>query len=461
MNTISRVIEGGYCIGCGVCPFVDSSLKIRMDDDGKYQAVESSREPGSESSLVCPFANSSYNEDAIGKELFGSVPDVKHVDCLGYYLSTYIGYAKGGDFRERGSSGGLVNWMASKLLETGRIDAVIHVKPSAEPGVMYSYQVSHSVRELEEGAKSKYYPIELSRVLEYVRNHDERFAIIGIPCFIKAMRMLERNEPMVKERVRYHLGLVCGHLKSSFFGLSEAWESGIQPNRVRMVDFRHKIPGRASSDYGIRAEGVDADGNPIEIMKPTRELSTTNWGYGYFKYNACEYCDDVLAETADVTCGDAWLPDYVKDGKGTNVVVVRNPEIQALFDEFRDEVSLESVPPEVIIQSQRSGIRHRREGLRYRLYLKDQAHEWRPTKRVQASNNIPRRRKRVYEGRIRLMDESFVAYHKALESGRGMSAFIEHMQPILTEYKKADRPSLLRRVVRRIKREVKKLIGRG
>lgn len=458
MDDVSRVIEGGYCIGCGVCPFVDPSLTVRMDDNGRYQAVELSKTHDAESSRVCPFANPSYNEDVIGKALFGGANDVQHDDALGYYVHTYVGYAKAGDFRDRGSSGGLVNWMASKLLETGKVDAVIHAKASDEPGVMYSYQVSHSVEELEQGAKSKYYPIELSHVLEYVKSHDEKYAVVGIPCFIKALRMLEHEEPLVKERIKYHLGLVCGHLKSSFFGLSEAWESGIQPENVKLVDFRYKIPGRASSDYGIKAVGTDGNGKPIEVMKPTRELSTTNWGYGYFKYNACEYCDDVLAETADVTCGDAWLPDYVKDGKGTNVVVVRNPEIQALFDEYPDEVSLEAVPAQIVVKSQSSGVRHRREGLKYRLYLKDQAHEWRPTKRVQASDDIPSRRKRVYEGRIRLMDESFVAYHKALDSGQGMGAFVEHMQPILKEYKKADQPPLWRRVLRKIKREVKKII---
>lgn len=458
MDDVSHVIEGGYCIGCGVCPFVDSSLTIRMDDDGRYQAVELSQTHDAESSKVCPFANSLYNEDVIGKTLFGDVDGIQHDDALGYYLHTYVGYAKAGDFRDRGSSGGLVNWVAAKLLETGKVDAIIHAKASDDPGVMYSYQVSHSIEELEQGAKSKYYPIELSHVLEYVKKHDERYAVVGIPCFIKALRMLEHEDPLVKERIKYHLGLVCGHLKSSFFGLSEAWESGIRPENVKLVDFRHKIPGRASSDYGIKAVGTDESGNPVEVIKPTRELSTTNWGYGYFKYNACEYCDDVLAETADVTCGDAWLPDYVKDGKGTNVIVVRNPEIQALFDKYYNEVSLEAVPPQIVVKSQNSGIRHRREGLKYRLYLKDQAHEWRPTKRVQASNNIPERRKRVYEGRIRLMDESFIAYHKALDSEQGMSAFVEHMQPILKEYKKADMPPLWKRAIRKFKREIKKLI---
>jgi coenzyme F420-reducing hydrogenase beta subunit len=239
-------------------------------------------------------------------------------------------------------------------------------------------------------------------------------------------------------------------LKSSFFALAEAWESGIDPEHVKNVDFRYKLPDRPANDYAIKATGI-SNGKPIEVVKPTRELSTTNWGYGYFKYNACEYCDDVLAETADVTCGDAWLPGYQNDGKGTNVVVVRNSDILDLLEEFSSETQLEEVPPELVAQSQSSGVRHRREGLSYRLHLKDEAGEWRPAKRVSATNNIPRNRKKVYEGRIQLMNESFTAFHGAQESGEGMPFFVRHMDPIVKAYKKADNP-LWRRIARKIKR---------
>jgi coenzyme F420-reducing hydrogenase beta subunit len=421
-----------------------------MDEDGKYQAVELSQEHSDIASRVCPFANGEYNEDVLGKEIFGSVSGIQHDDVLGFYLKTYIGHAVSGGFRDKGSSGGLVNWMASRLLATDKVDAVIHVKESSDGNVMYSYQVSRSVQEIQNGAKSKYYPIELSEVLDYVKNHDERFVVIGIPCFIKALRLLEKEDESIRNRIKYHIGLVCGHLKSSFFALAEAWESGIDPEHVKNVDFRYKLPGRSANDYAIKATGI-SNGKPIEVVKPTRELSTTNWGYGYFKYNACEYCDDVLAETADVTCGDAWLPGYQSDGKGTNVVVVRNSDILDLLEKFSSETQLEEVPSELVVQSQSSGVRHRREGLSYRLHLKDEAGEWRPTKRVSATDNIPRNRKRVYEGRIQLMNESFTAFHGAQESGEGMSFFVRHMGPIVKAYKKADNP-LWRRIARKVKR---------
>ena len=342
------------------------------------------------------------------------------------------------------------------MLEDGLVDAVMHVKDGPDPEHMYTYQISHTVEELEKGAKSKYYPIQMSDVLNFVREHEGRYLFIGIPCFVKAVRLLCREDSILAERIKYCLGLVCGHLKSDFFEKSEAWEAGVPLGDIKRVDFRYKTPDSPASDYAIEVLRADGGG---PIVKRTAELSTTNWGLGYFKYNACEYCDDVLAETADITCGDAWLPQYAKDGQGTNVVVVRSLEMKELLEHFADEIHLEAISADVVAQSQGSGLRHRREGTSYRLYLKDQAGEWRPTKRVKPSNRIPHWRKAVYKERLELVRQSFIGFHLAERSPQGMQAFNEHMAPYLKRYKRADNP-WYRRVGKKAKQLVRRVLGK-
>ena len=56
-----------------------------------------------------------------------------------------------------------------------------------------------------------------------------------------------------------------------------------------------------------------------------------DWGLGYFKPKACDWCDDIVGELADVSSGDAWLPGYVKDPGGNNIVIVRSPEIHEII----------------------------------------------------------------------------------------------------------------------------------
>lgn len=152
-------------------------------------------------------------------------------------------------------------------------------------------------------------------------------------------------------------------LEVGLFAKSEAWESGVPLDDIARVDFRHKTPGSPASDYAVEVRRTSGKG---PVIKRTAELSTTNWGLGYFKYNACDYCDDVLAETADVTFGDAWIPKYVNDGEGCNVIVVRNQDVQDLFDRHRDELVLHDSDSAEVYQSQAGGFRHRRQGLAYR-----------------------------------------------------------------------------------------------
>lgn len=470
-NDIQRVIgtsQSGakhehqtYCVGCGNCVFVDPAFQMIKNDDGCYQAIMSHGASGGErASGVCPFA-STVNEDVLGKDLFGEFKGIQHNDYLGYYLSAYVGYAKKGDFRDRGSSGGLISWLASTMLSEGFVDAVIHVKDGPDAEHMYTYQVSHTVDELKSGAKSKYYPVEMAQVLDYVAKHDGRYLFIGIPCFVKAIRLLAMNDDVIARRIRYCIGLVCGHLKSDFFAKSEAWESGVPVDKVKRVDFRYKTPGSPASDYAVAIDRTD--GSPT-VKKRTAELSTTNWGLGYFKYNACDYCDDVLAETADVAFGDAWLPKYVNDASGSNVIVVRNPIIQTIFNNHKDELELFDSSPEEIYQSQAGGFRHRRQGLQYRIRAKEQKGAWVPTKRVSSNiGGMTKRRQKIYAMRTVLKDESFIAYHQAIRADN-FTVFQSHMKPFERKYawlnmtpKKAIRKAVKRVIPARVLTALKKI----
>ena len=464
MNTVEQVIQspdkdaiGGtatYCVGCGSCAYLDPAFNIVKNADGCYQAsVQGSIANPEVISSACPFA-SSVNEDVLGAELFSVQAGVHHDRYLGYWLNAYVGYVSADGWRSRGSSGGMVNWLASKMLEDGLVDAVVHVKDGPDPEHMYTYQVSHSVNELKAGAKSKYYPIEMSEVLAYVREHEGRYLFIGIPCFVKAVRLLCRQDAVLNERIKYCIGLVCGHLKSDFFAKSEAWESGVPLNDIARVDFRHKTPGSPASDYAVEVQRIDG-GEPV--IKRTAELSTTNWGLGYFKYNACDYCDDVLAETADVTFGDAWIPKYVNDGEGCNVIVIRSQAIQDLFDKYCGELVLHDSDASEVYQSQAGGFRHRRQGLAERLYIHKQRGEWTPTKRVKPSlDGISERRQQVYAMRTTLKNESFVAFREAVAAG-DFAKFNTYMKPIERKYRRISVP-FEKRVLRLGKSVVKKLV---
>lgn len=148
------VISNGYCIGCGVCSVIKGSpYEISFDDEGKYQATKG--DSVSESPLivaVCPFSDTSQNEDVIGKRLFGEVDGIHHDKYLGYYLDTYAGSVATGSYREKGTSGGLGTWLAIKMLDEGLVDRVIHVRPGDKSDKLFRYEISSTTEEVIAGS---------------------------------------------------------------------------------------------------------------------------------------------------------------------------------------------------------------------------------------------------------------------------------------------------------------------
>lgn len=457
----ANIIRNQYCIGCGACAAVeDSDFEMTFTEDGRFEAKlkDSTVAPSSRDyARVCPFATT-YNEDKIGADHFSGISGIEHNPYEGYVLARYAGHAHG-SYRDNGSSGGLTTWLLDKLLSEGIVDSIVHVTSRLdEDGKLYGYAISNDSKTLADGSSSRYYPVQMADVLKEVKERSLSCAIVGIPCFIKAINLLQREDEVFNDLVKMKVGIVCGHLKSEYFARSYAMELGIPYEKVTAINFREKLAGRRSSDYGVKLTYQTGDGER-DLIVPTRELSTTNWGLGYFKYRACEYCDDVLAETADVSFGDAWLPQYTEDSRGTNVVVIRTSQILRIFNEYRDEIHLEDLTAKDVYQSQAGGFRHRRQGLQYRLYLNKDNDAYVPVKRVVASDALPGKRKAIYAYREVLRTQSFSSFSKAEEAG-DFQVFKDEMDPYVEKYLKMNQKSIFYRIARKVYQLIKRIFSR-
>ena len=406
------MVAGGLCSGCGACAGGLSEAKATLDWARDGQLKPAGPEPWMSRredafSSICPFSPRARDETRLGKDLF---PDAPHVDpFVGRYRQTFVGHACEEGYRERGSSGGMVSWMAAELLRRGLVDGVAHVA-RARDGHLFRYVLSRTMEDLHRGAQSRYYPVEMSQVLREIARTPGRYAVIGIPCFIKAVQLLRAREPVFRSRIAFTIGLVCGHMKSRHLADSFAWEMGIEPDEMTEIDFRVKDVSRPANWYRARVGARDG----TEREQDWWHLAGGDWGSGFFQNAACDFCDDVVAETADVSFGDAWVEPYASDGHGTNVVVVRSPEVLDIVREAiaSGRIKLEEVDAEFVYQTQAAGFRQRREGLAYRLALR-RSRGVRPVKRVAADAALlPLRRKLVYRSRraiSRWSDRMFLA----------------------------------------------------
>ena len=404
---------------------------------------------------ICPMSGGTLDETAIATDLF---PDLPYDDQIGRYRRNVAGYVVPEPYRKLGGSGGLTTWLLSELMRRHEVDAVIHVRPreGQQDGILFEYTVSKTREDVLGAAKSRYYPIEMSEILRVVSQSDLRFAFVGLPCFVKTIRLLQREGDIPEGRIRYCIGLVCGHLKSRHFAEYLGWQKGIEPDSLDSIDFRHKLENRPASNYGF---AVSRRNDSKEFIFPMDTVRGRDWGEGLFKNPACEFCDDVLAETADLAVGDAWLPEYVGDPKGTNVAVVRSEGVDRIINEgiASGELYVDDISVSEIIKSQSSGLRHRREGLSHRLARRIEEGRWVPQKRVQPALAVSAKRRSIYDLRLKISEESSKVFVEA-KRANDLNHFEKKMSPILKKYHREVKGGVVRRGFKKIMRILKSKI---
>ena len=437
---IAQVVERGMCVGCGACSIrTGGAISVALGPIGLYQAdLRSATEGQLESaSRVCPFSDAAKDEDQLASERHG---ELERDQRIGRHLSIHVGRLTDPDRLMGSSSGGLTSWLLERLLDQGIGDAVIHVG-RGEGGELFEYRISQTAADLLNSRKSIYSSTTLTDVIQRIRGDGSRYIVVGVPCFIRALRLLADEQPDLGEQLSFYVGLVCGHLKSQFFAESLGWQAGVRPEALESIDFRIKNPRRRTYAYDYEARGR------ADRRSHRRRVASTidgDWAFGAFQPEACNFCDDVFAETADVVLGDAWLPRFTSDWRGTNVVVTRDVRARDILLEgaARGDVELETVTAGEAAQSQGGNFRHRRDGLRVRLADDIARGLSVPRKRVQPGyDHVTPQRIELIRQRRSISALSLVAFADAKATG-DFRAYAAPMRTAIRRYRRIESAGL-------------------
>lgn len=430
-----RISRRRLYVGSGVEDVIDSNLHTRLDKYGQYH-VDYTQAQNDDIVKVVYNSDVSRNEDDIMKGAFRGVNAFSYDEILGHYLDLYVGHVNGGRFRENGSSGGLVTWIAVKLLESKKIDGFIHVKKSNKPGMLFEYGISRTTKEIESGAKSRYYPVELSDVLNTVKNEPGKYAVIGISEIITELRLLAENDKIINERVIFYFGLVAGHQKTTKYAEAIAWEYGIKPGDLKDINFRAKRSVGRATEYDTSFTGKVNGKDRTFIVRGT-EPFVSSWAHGFFKARFSDFTDNTFNEAADITFGDAWLKEYVEDSLGNNILIVRNTDIAEIIKKgiSDKEVSLDTVDTNTIIRSQKGLVHHTKDEIAYRLYKENKRYGWAPRKRIKPSSELENHRKKVQDARQQIAELSHVYYKRAVDRD-DFEYFFKKMRVYIDKYDK-------------------------
>ncbi len=334
-DLVGNVVRSGFCTGCGICESIAAPGKINVALDSNGYLRPTLMEPLDDAErqlfkACCP-----------GVALRHDAPEAGAVvhKLWGPLLSCRTGHANNAAFRHTGSSGGVLSALSLFLIESGKVDFVAQNAVDPTDPLGNSLQCSHNRDDVLRAAGSRYGPAAPLRSLRELLDTGKRFAFIGKPCDVAALRAFGRHDKRVAAQVPYMLSFMCAGVPSRHGTLAVLEHLGVAASDV--ISFRYRgdgWPGKA------RAETQHGE---------VREMDYgTSWGQILNRHLQfrCKICPDGTGEFADVVAADAW---YGKDGypdfeerAGRSLVLGRSHRGESLLSEATasNAVSLEALP---------------------------------------------------------------------------------------------------------------------
>jgi len=412
MTSINEVVQNGYCVGCGNCAHI-LKTKMILNEYGEYVPyLDSKIHINKNVNKICPSLHPDLDESKIATNLYKKL--CNYNDQIGYFDKIYASHILEEDFRLNGSSGGMGSWILCELIKKKLIDGVILVDKNEnkqninEP--FFEYKILKDVNEIKKASKSRYHVVEYSKILDLIKTKNEKYAFIGIPCMCKSIRRIQKFDNEFLDKIPFVISLICGHLKSINWTYSLAWGANILPEDLKTIDYRTKSKKINPRSYILNL----VKKNNKQKFINSKKITGGKFNVGAMMLNACNYCDDVVGETADLTIGDAWLNKYKKETLGKNLIITRNIKLTEIILNAKKEqrVVIEEISSDDVIQAQRGCYNQRREGLSYRLKIKELKKEWVPKKRISSDDfKLSYLRKAIYKTRLeitKISKESFI-----------------------------------------------------
>lgn len=332
-HSLASIVDGGLCTGCGACAAVLPPGRVRMAVDAKGFLRPRAEQPLSLADQkavrqVCPGIG-------LAHEASTTPAAAAYHPVWGPVASLSAGHAADPDIRRRASSGGVLSALLIHLLESRQVDFVVHVRVATDDPLRNDAVISTTRDEVAQGAGSRYAPAAPVELLPQALARPGRFAFVGKPCDVAAVRKMMVRDPALAQRIPFLLSFMCAGTPS-LRGTHEVLQQlNMQPAQV--VQFRYRGDGWPGL---TRAEAQDGRVATMDY--------NTSWGTILNRHlqPRCKLCADGTGEFADVVCADAW---YGKDGypdfaerDGRSLVLARTATGRALLNSVGGAVVLEA-----------------------------------------------------------------------------------------------------------------------
>ncbi len=291
---------------------------------------------------VCPGREVNF------KEISGSMAgNVQNDILIGDYQNCYTGYSTDDIMRYSSASGGLATQLLVTALETGRIDGALVTRMRKDYPLIPEPFIARTKEEIIEAARSKYCPVPANIALKTIIKEKGHFAVVGLPCHMHGIRKAEQFNPSLKDKIVLHIGIICGHCPNFWSTRIFLSRTGIPVDEVSQINYRGEgWPGN------VVVNKKDGGRYPLPLSS-----YYSVYGMPFYQPARCLVCCDMMAELADLSCGDAW-GEYNDDKQGRSILIVRSPSGKSMVDCALDNGAVELTPADAALvkRSQRNAL---------------------------------------------------------------------------------------------------------
>lgn len=318
-DLVSNVVEGGLCHGCGACvtaiPAAEGVMAITGPGFARplFKRALTDGEEGTFTAVCSGYSLEQSSNDRLYDDIWGPL------------VSVEVGHALDDEVRYEGSSGGVISALAIHLLESGQVDFVLHTKASPVDPLGNVTVRSASREEVVSAAGSRYAPSSPLADLEACLREGRRFAFIGKPCDVAALRRMAVRDPRIDQLIPVKLSFFCAGVPSRT-GAQQVLKK-LETPEEEVVSFAFRGRGWPGLTRAVRHDGREAT---MDYNASWGSILSRNLQF------RCKICPEGVGEFADVVCADAW---YGKDGypdfaerDGRSLVIARTAEGRRLLD---------------------------------------------------------------------------------------------------------------------------------
>lgn len=198
---IDDVLKSNLCVACGMCTNFSSNIKVGYDNNGFFKIYNYNHLDNKidEKTLV--------NEICPGVKTYTYANDKDYI--WGDFKNLYLANILESKMSLKNSSDEIMIKALIYLLENKIVDYIIYMEKDRENIFYNKIKITNNIEDIMNNESYKHY--QSSPLNKLLKNIDSnlRYAFIGKPCDIVALRNYEKINPSIAKNIIYKISFFC------------------------------------------------------------------------------------------------------------------------------------------------------------------------------------------------------------------------------------------------------------